>query len=99
MQSTMVTGPGRQFLPSLHVPAQAPIFFGDINDPFGWVASATVKKRPVAELSVAPLSAAMQSVTMQSVRAFEGRSQIFNAGVTSAYGHVVNGFFFSGTVK
>ena len=36
MQSTMVTDPGRKFLPSLHTPAAAPIFsLGDFTDSFG----------------------------------------------------------------
>ena len=94
MQSTMVTDPGRRFLPWLHTPTQASIFLlGDFTDSFGRVAAVTVQERPVAGLSVALQAAAQQPVTMQSeaARAVEGRSQIFNTGVTSAYGHVVNG--------
>ena len=96
MQSTMVTDPGRKFLPSLHTPAPAPIFsLGDFTDSFGRVASATVQERSVAGLSVAPQGVAWQPVTMQSEAAcaVEGRSQICNTGVTSAYGHVVNGIY------
>ena len=96
MQSTMVTDPGRRFLPSLDTPTQAPIFLlGDFTDSFGRVAAVTVQERPVAGLSVALQVAAQQPVTMQSeaARAVEGRSQIFNTGVTSTYGHVVNGVY------
>ena len=51
MQSTMVTDPGRKFLPSLHTPAPAPIVsLGDFTDSFGQVASVTVQVRPVAGL-------------------------------------------------
>ena len=88
MQSTMVTDPG--------TPAAAPIFsLGDFTDSFGQVASVTVQERPVAGLSVAPQGVARQSVIMQSeaVLAVEGRSQICNTGVTSTYGHVVNGIY------
>ena len=96
MQSTMVTDPGRKFLPSLHTPAAAPNFsLGDFTDSFGRVASVTVQERPVAGLSVAPQAVVRQPVTMQSeaARAVEGRSQICNTGVASAYGHVVNGIY------
>ena len=96
MQSTMVTDPGRKFLPSLHTPAAAAIFsLGDFTDSFGRVASVTVQERPVAGLSVAPQAVARQPATRQSeaARAVEGRSQICNTGVTSAYGHVVNGIY------
>ena len=48
MQSTMVTDPGRKFLPSLHTPAQAPIFsLGNFTHSFGRVASVTVQEQPV----------------------------------------------------
>ena len=96
MPSTMVTDPGRTFLPSLHTPAAAPIFsLGDFTDSFGRVASVTVQERPVAGMSVAPQAVARQPVTMQSEAAcaIEGRSQICNTGVTSAYGHVVIGIY------
>ena len=65
---------------------------GDFTDFYGWAASVTVQERPVAWLSVAPQAAARQPVNMQSeaARAVQGRSQICNTGVTSAYGHVVN---------
>ena len=68
---------------------------GDFTDSFGRVASVTVQERPVAGLSVAPQAVARQPATMQSeaARAVEGRSQICNTGVTSAYGHVVNGIY------
>ena len=59
------------------------------------MASVTVKEWSVAGLSVALQAAARQPVTMQSeaVQAVEGRSQIFYTGVTSAYGHAVNGLY------
>ena len=59
------------------------------------MASVTVQERPVAGLSVAPQVVVRQSVTMQSeaAPAVEGWSQICNTGVTSAYGHVVNGIY------
>ena len=68
---------------------------GDFTDSFGRVASVTVQEWPVAGLSVAPQAVARQPVTMQSEAAcaVEGRSPICITGMTSAYGHVVNGIY------